>query len=72
MRRRVPAQPLVRWLTRTRTLCSLPGHGLTGGVSRCYSFFVDFSECMAKAGDPVECALTFPACVPRPRGPGRF
>ena len=30
------------------------GHGLTGGVGRCYNFFMDFSECMAKAGDPVE------------------
>lgn len=30
------------------------GHGLGGGVGRCYSFFVDFSECMAKAGDPTE------------------
>ena len=34
------------------------GHGLTGGVGRCYNFFVDFSECMAKAGDPVECVCS--------------
>ena len=33
------------------------GHGLTGGVGRCYNFFMDFSECMAKAGDPIECKL---------------
>ena len=47
------------------------GHGLKGGVGRCYAFFVDFSECMSKAGDPIECAaLPLPpalpiACVPR-------
>jgi hypothetical protein len=53
---RPPCRPLSgRSLTRARPMRSVAtGHGLTGGVSRCYNFFVDFSECMAKAGDPVE------------------
>ena len=51
--RHFASQQSVRLLTAPRTWSSA-GHGLTGGVGRCYNFFMDFSECMAKAGDPIE------------------
>ncbi|KAK9848560.1 hypothetical protein WJX84_008440 [Apatococcus fuscideae] len=31
------------------------GFGLKGGMSRCYPFWMDFSECMSKTDDPVKC-----------------
>jgi len=31
------------------------GHGIMGGVGRCYLYWTDFKACMEKAGDPHEC-----------------
>lgn len=33
------------------------GLGVYGGRGRCHAFWVDFSECMAKAEVPSECQL---------------
>lgn len=31
------------------------GFGISGGTSRCYPIWMDFSECMSKAEDPKQC-----------------
>ncbi|GBG91400.1 hypothetical protein CBR_g52287 [Chara braunii] len=31
------------------------GFGVTGGMGRCYPFWMDFSECMSQCEEPAQC-----------------
>ncbi|PXF41073.1 NADH dehydrogenase [ubiquinone] iron-sulfur protein 5-B [Gracilariopsis chorda] len=31
------------------------GHGVNGGPGRCYSFWLDFTKCLADADLPIDC-----------------